>query len=350
MLHHLEQITPSNIKRYYDGNPPDRIVPLHNDRPTQINYTPICFLFNSPYIKQLIFDKEPGLVMLYENCVAKEPDLPEPVRRHLSDNTVPYLLLMFLTKPADLAMFIQSTIPGHLRINPAFIHHITNFSILFIEGLYQLLYSNYFSFASVFLSIRNFYVSLYDFMNTKTEIIYMNLSKRLGYIPSYLSPIQKKRLLIYTHLDPGTLRECNNILKKDCHPMIILHETSPQNQFLRPSEWKLLTTFLPSYLSPNAQACVDNFTALLYPQDNLNNIFEFHQIPPGGGCGWSVPGINQCLIQFLTFMQPNWMELWTDMRWNISIEMLKRLFWLNDNLHLLIIDPIDILAIFFSPD
>lgn len=298
----------------------------------------------------MIFDRNQGLLMLYENCLTRETEIPDPVRKHLSENTVPYLLLIFLVHADEIKQYIPLTIPGHLRRNNVFEHHINAFTTLFARNLHDHMYSDGFNFNSVFITIQNFYNTLYELCTTKNELICLNLAKRLGYIPSYLSPIQRKRLLIYTHLDQGTLRECNNYLKKNYHPMIILHETSPQNQYLRPDEWRILSAYLPVHLSLKGQICIDNFRKLLYPQTGTDNVFEYQQIPPGGGCGWEIPGVDTCLIQFLTFLQPNWMELWTDLRWNICIEMLKRLTWLNENVHLLIIDPTDILSILFSPD
>jgi hypothetical protein len=350
MLHHLHTITPYRIRHHYNKPPPEFITPLHKATPIQWNYTPTCFLFNRPELKRVIFDQEPGLLMLFEHCVANEPDIPEPVKRHLNDNTIPYLLLIFITNPFDIEHYVPYTIPGHLKRNPVFVHHINNFMSLFTSHLHESLTTDYISFVNIFTTIQNFYYILFDTVQRKNDFICSTLSLRLGYIPSYLSQIQRRRLLIYSHLDPDTVKEANLYLKKHCHPMMILYETNPVNQFLLPDEWKLLSMYIPSHLSPRAKTCIDNFKKTLYPQDTENTKFEYHAIPVGGGCGWQVPGVDICLVQFLTFLQPNWMELWTAMRWTLCTEMLKRLLWLNENVHLLIIDPIDILSILFSPE
>jgi hypothetical protein len=50
----------------------------------------------------------------------------------------------------------------------------------------------------------------------------------------------------------------------------------------------------------------------------------------------------------MTFLQPNWMELWAAMRWNMCTEMQKRLKWLNETE--MEIKPDEILSLLFCPD
>ena len=347
MLQLLHQITPLEVKRRLFKPPPEYQVPFHRPFDSKWNYVPQCFVFNNPKLRDFMMNSQNGLILLFSNCIHQETSIHEVLKKHLSDNLIPYLLLIFLSSPTELESQIEFTLPGNIKRFDPSCQTIRGFIGLFVEHLAEETNNNILTYQNLFATIQHFYQTLYHYIQLRNEALIKLLLSRLGHHPSYLSPIQTRRLLIYTHLSPDITHPCNKLLKRQ-HPPIILNQRFPKDLYLRPDEWKTLTQFLPAYLSPKARGCVERFKHLLYPVPYESNpLFEF-PIPPGGGCGWTVPGVDQCLIQFMTFLQPNWMELWAAMRWNMCVEMQKRLRWLNETEFE--IKPDEILSILFCPD
>lgn len=248
--------------------------------------------------------------------------MPPLAIKHLEEFRVSYLILISLANsPEDISDWVKPPPPEtHQRA-------VIDFLQIFLANLHNQIRNNPEEYRKLFLHTKDFFRLLFDVFNRRTVLYTTQLiTSSLVQIPSHFPPLIRCRILILSRLRNDLLLDCLEYLSNNSTPKIQLFtKTRPFPPF-RPEEWKSLTLQLPKSITGDGPvSLLAKFTQLLYNPSYKN------RIPIGGGTGWNPPGHNICLLQLLTFLQPNWKELWGGLNWNLSLEMQKRLELLSSS-------------------
>jgi hypothetical protein len=246
---------------------------------------------------------------------------------------VPYMMITFLACDShDITDWCENTAPPQLNAD------VVIFMREFHELLVRELRTDRDQYQLVFANVKDFYRLLLDKVSERTDLIVDRfLMKNIVNLAPHFSEIMRRRILILSHIEPVLLNECLTLLATHSFPRILLFERleTPKN-YLRPDEWKALSLSMPSKACDKGARPIRVFAERLYAPP----------LVPGGG--WEPPTHDIVMLQFFTFLQPNWMELWEGLQWNMCTEMISRLLQLEEEF--VQVEPAEILSTLFRPD
>ena len=318
MLHQLIPLIPNDIYQVLHLPPQNLPIPS-TPRPFHPKLT------WNPFHKAMDLTTTPSLTSFFDRATLcnfflssildrrTQEWMPTLAIKHLQEFRISYLILICLANsPDDIKDW---ALPPEQYRAP-----IVDFLQIFVSNLHNQIRHRVEEYRKLFVHTKEFFQLLFDTFNRRTSLYITHLiNTSLVRIPSHFPFLIRCRILILSRFRKELLLDCLQCLSNTTPKIQLFEKTLPHAPFL-PEEWKALTLHLPKTISGDAPlALLAKFTEILYSPSYKTTI------PPGGGIGWHPPGHNQCLLQLLTFLQPNWKQLWDGLGWNLTLEMQKRL-------------------------